>query len=78
MEKRREMSGGEGAGVHPASTEPFTAVASAVKPVGVIFGQAGTLARRLSVQRAATVGNKATMCQVVIRNTHKPQDSRDG
>jgi hypothetical protein len=71
------MSGDEGAGVRPASTEPFTAVTSAIKPLGVVFGQAGTLARRLSVQRAATVGNGTNMCQVIIRNTHKPQDSRD-
>jgi len=71
------MSGDEGAGVRPASTEPFTAVTSSFKPVGVVFGQAGTLARRLSIQRAATVGNRTNMCQVIIRNTHKPQDSRD-
>lgn len=70
------MSGDEGAGAHPASTEPFTAVTSDLKPISVVFGQAETLARRLSVQRAATVGNRANMCQVIIKNTHKPQDSR--
>ena len=77
MERRREISSDEGTRVHPAFTEPFTAVALAVKPVGVVFGQAGTLARRLSVQSAATVSNRTNMCQVIIRNTHKPQDSRD-
>ena len=71
------MSSDEGSGVHPISTEPFTAVTSDLKPVGVAFGQAGTLARCLSVQIAAKVGNRATACQVIIRNTHKPQDSQD-
>ena len=60
------MSGDEGSGVHSVSTESFTAVTSDVKPVGVAFGQARTLARHLSVQRAATVGNRATVCQVII------------
>src|SRR4051812_33776106 len=50
---------------------------SDLKPVGVIFGQAGTPARRFSVQRAAMVGNRTNMCQVILRNTHKPQDSQD-
>jgi hypothetical protein len=77
MERRREISDSKGTRVHPASTEPFTAVTSALKLVGVAFGQAGTLARRLFVQRAATVGNRTNMYRVIIRNTHKPQDSRD-
>jgi hypothetical protein len=51
MERRREISSDEGVRVHPAFTEPFTAVTLAVKPVGVVFGQAGTLARRLCPER---------------------------
>jgi hypothetical protein len=76
IERRKEMSGDEAAGVYPASTEPFTSVSPDLKAVGVVFGQAGTLSRRLSVQRAATVGNRTNMYQVIIRNTHKPQDSQ--
>jgi hypothetical protein len=76
MERRKELSGNDAAMICPAATEPFTSVSPDVKPVGVVFGQAGTLARRLSVQRAATVGNRTNVCQVIIRNTHKPQDSQ--
>lgn len=77
MERRREISGDDTAGVRPASTEPFTAVNSDLKPVGGAFGQAGTLTRRLSVQRAATVGTRINMRQVIIRNTHKPQETHN-
>jgi hypothetical protein len=77
MEKRREVSGGEDSGVHPISTEPFTAMTSDLKTVQVQCRQARTLARRLSVRGAAKVGNRATACQVIFRNTHKPQNSQD-
>ena len=77
MERRREGSGDETVGVRPESTDLFTSVTSDLKPVGIVFGQAGTLARRLSIQRAATVGTRPNMCQVIIRNTHKPQESHD-
>jgi hypothetical protein len=76
MGRRKDISGDETAGVSPAATQPFTSVIPDLKPVGVVFGQAGTLARRRSVQRAATVGNRTNVCQVIIRNTHKPQDSQ--
>ena len=77
MEKRREVSGGEDSGVHPISTEPFAAVTSDLKTVQVQRRQAVTLACRLSVQRAAKVGDRATACQLIFRNTHKPQNSQD-
>jgi hypothetical protein len=62
VERRREMSGDEGSRVHPISMEPFIAKTSDLKPVGVAFGEAGTLARRLSAQRAAKVDNRAIAC----------------
>lgn len=45
-----------------------------LKSVGAIYGRQGTLTRRLSVQRAATVGNRASISQVIIRNTHNPEE----
>ncbi|KAI9817228.1 MAG: hypothetical protein M1827_001341 [Pycnora praestabilis] len=45
-----------------------------LKPLGNIFGLPGTLTRRLSVQRAATVGPKSKICQVIVRNTHALKD----
>lgn len=44
----------------------------------MLYGpQASALSRHPSVQRAATVGNRANICQVIIRNTHNPQDLHD-
>ncbi|KAI9870394.1 MAG: hypothetical protein M1830_004299 [Pleopsidium flavum] len=46
-----------------------------LKSIGHIFGQPGTLARRISVQRAATVGPKTNISQVIIKNTHALRDN---
>ena len=48
-----------------------------LKPSGIVFCQAATLTRRLSIQRAATVGKQNSVCQVIIRNTHNVQDLHD-
>ena len=48
-----------------------------VKPLGPVFGQPGTLARRLSIQRAATVGSSVTVRQVIIKNTHALRDGTE-
>ncbi|ETN46879.1 uncharacterized protein HMPREF1541_01068 [Cyphellophora europaea CBS 101466] len=51
-----------------------SSVALDLRSVGVIYGRQGTLARRLSVQRAATVGSRTSISQVIIRNTHNPEE----
>ena len=48
-----------------------------LKPIGHVFGLPGTLARRISIQRAATVGARTNTCQVIIKNTHALQDNGD-
>ena len=46
-----------------------------LRSVGQVYSQqSSTLCRNPSVQRAATVGNRANICQVIIRNTHNPED----
>lgn len=40
-----------------------------VKSLGTIFGKPGTIARRLSIHRATTVGPKSSMAQVILKNT---------
>ncbi|KAK5442036.1 hypothetical protein LTS15_011083 [Exophiala xenobiotica] len=46
-----------------------------LRSIGMVYGQQiNTLTRHPSVQRAATVGNRANVCQVIIRNTHNAQD----
>ena len=47
------------------------------KPLGPVFGQPGTLARRLSIQRAATVGSSTNIRQVIIKNTHALRDGAE-
>lgn len=63
--------------LNTTSTGPPTIVISEFRSTGVAFGQAATLARQLSVQRAATVGNRTNVCQVIIKNTHKQQETQD-
>ncbi|KAL8783323.1 MAG: hypothetical protein Q9213_004698 [Squamulea squamosa] len=46
--------------------------------LGPVFGMPGTLTRRLSVQRAATVHARTNGAQVIIRNTAAAKDSKDG
>ena len=48
-----------------------------LKTLGRVFGHPGSLTRRLSIQRAATVGTRSNVCQVIIRNTHNPQNDND-
>ncbi|EHY60380.1 hypothetical protein HRR83_000140 [Exophiala dermatitidis] len=46
-----------------------------LRSTGAVYSvQAPDLSRNPSVQRAATVGNRASICQVIIRNTHNPHD----
>ena len=40
-----------------------------IKTLGFVFGQPGTLTRRQSIQRAATVNSRRSGHQVIIRNT---------
>lgn len=47
-----------------------------LNPLGPAFSQVG-LTRRISIQRAATVGSRIPICPVIIKNTHKPHDSQD-
>ncbi|KAI9794524.1 MAG: hypothetical protein M1835_006531 [Candelina submexicana] len=53
----------------------FSSMSLNVKPIAKVFGQPGTLARRISVQRATTVGPRSNLCQVIIRDTHTMRDN---
>ncbi|EXJ91089.1 hypothetical protein A1O1_04196 [Capronia coronata CBS 617.96] len=49
-----------------------------LRSTGSVYGpQASSLSRHPSVQRAATVGNRANISQVIIRNTHNLHDFHD-
>ena len=46
-----------------------------IKTLGFVFGQPGTLTRRQSIQRAATVNSRKSGHQVIIKNTNSPKES---
>ncbi|KAK0119222.1 hypothetical protein ONS95_008080 [Cadophora gregata] len=48
----------------------FTSLLIPVKPMGAVFGKPGTIARRISIHRATTVGSMSGLCQVIIKNTN--------
>ena len=62
---------------YPISPARYSALYLAIRPIGSILGQPGTLARRISIQRAATMGPRTNVCQVFIRNTHALRDIVD-
>ncbi|KAF2735714.1 hypothetical protein EJ04DRAFT_599438 [Polyplosphaeria fusca] len=47
----------------------FSSLALDIKSIGPVFGHANSLVRRMSVHRAATLGSRSTMTQVIIKNT---------
>ena len=56
-------------------TERFSILCLDIKPVGRVVGQPGSLVRQLSMQRAATVGSRPNLSQVIIKNTHSLRDT---
>ncbi|KAI1459067.1 Dbl homology domain-containing protein [Annulohypoxylon moriforme] len=46
-----------------------------IKSLGTIFGKPGTIARRLSIHRATTVGPKSPLYQVILKNTCTTKDT---
>lgn len=57
--------------------EMFSFLGLDVKSLGPVFGHADSLVRRMSVHRAATLGAKTHLTQVIIKNTQaqKPLDT---
>ncbi|KAL3424815.1 RSP [Phlyctema vagabunda] len=52
----------------------FTSLTLGIKPLGTVFGKPGTVARRISIHRATTVGPTSGLCQVIIKNTNAFKD----
>ncbi|KAI5866921.1 Dbl homology domain-containing protein [Durotheca rogersii] len=53
----------------------YSAVFLDMRSLGTIFGKPGTVARRLSIQRATTVGPRSPLCQVILKNTSVVKDT---
>ncbi|KAK4451643.1 hypothetical protein QBC34DRAFT_492910 [Podospora aff. communis PSN243] len=47
----------------------FSFLALNIKSLGTVFRKPGTIARRISIHRATTVGPKSPLCQVILKNT---------
>ncbi|KAF1988659.1 hypothetical protein K402DRAFT_402830 [Aulographum hederae CBS 113979] len=52
-----------------STNDLFTSLLLDMKAIGNVLGQPGSFARRMSIQRAATLGPKSTLHQVIIKNT---------
>ncbi|KAL8745654.1 MAG: hypothetical protein Q9190_002231 [Brigantiaea leucoxantha] len=58
-------------------TPVYSALTLNVKPYGYVFGSPGSLIRRLSLQRAATVCPRMSCYRIIIRNTNAIKDEND-
>ncbi|KAK1782108.1 hypothetical protein QBC45DRAFT_390014 [Copromyces sp. CBS 386.78] len=46
-----------------------------IKTLGAVFRKPGTIARKISIHRATTVGPKSPLCQVILKNTSVIKDA---
>ncbi|KAK3336497.1 hypothetical protein B0T19DRAFT_40459 [Cercophora scortea] len=58
-------------------TQPviFSSLSLNIKTLGTVFRKPGTIARRISIHRATTVGPKSPLCQVILKNTSVIKDA---
>ncbi len=61
----------------PALAPLFSTLSLDIRSQGYVFGLPGTLTRRISIQRAATVSPRTNICQVIIKNTNALRDYGD-
>ncbi|KAL8748963.1 MAG: hypothetical protein Q9184_007004 [Pyrenodesmia sp. 2 TL-2023] len=55
----------------------YTTLIIDAKPLCPVFGMFGSVSRRLSIQRAATVHSRTNVAQVIIRNTTAARETND-
>ena len=53
----------------PTMQDMYTSISLDLKSLGPVFGHANSVVRRMSVHRAATLGAKSNMSQIIIKNT---------
>lgn len=62
------------------SSPLYSVLCLSLRSLGNVFGLPGTLTRRISIQRTATVSPRTNVCQVIITNTtalKNPSDSNN-
>ena len=58
-------------------TSDSTFLAINLRSLGLIFGQPGSLARRMSLQQTEVLDTSRPGCEVIIRNTHSAREGQD-
>ncbi|KAK4681425.1 hypothetical protein QC764_107270 [Podospora pseudoanserina] len=53
----------------------FSSLSLDIKTLGTVFRKPGTIARRISIHRATTVGPRSPLCQVILKNTSVIKDA---
>ncbi|KAK0667567.1 hypothetical protein QBC41DRAFT_134499 [Cercophora samala] len=53
----------------------FSSLSLDIKTLGTVFRKPGTIARRISIHRATTVGPRSPLCQVILKNTSVVKDA---
>ncbi|KAB5563548.1 hypothetical protein GE09DRAFT_1220097 [Coniochaeta sp. 2T2.1] len=75
QEWRSRLSHSSGRDTQTVTQSMFDSLALPIKALGTVFGKQGTIARRISVHRATTVGPKTPLCQVILKNTSVVRDA---
>ncbi|TGJ80056.1 hypothetical protein E0Z10_g8712 [Xylaria hypoxylon] len=76
MEWRIRLSNATQSRPHEQSGPTFYSSNSLnIKSLGTVFRKPGSVARRLSIHRATTIGPKSPLCQVVLKNTSSVKDT---
>ncbi|KAK4147627.1 uncharacterized protein C8A04DRAFT_33791 [Dichotomopilus funicola] len=57
--------------------EYFNFLSLNIKALGTVFRKPGTMARKISVHRATTIGPKSPLCQVILKNTSAAKDTHN-
>ncbi|OLN82036.1 Phosphatidylinositol 3,4,5-trisphosphate-dependent Rac exchanger 1 protein [Colletotrichum chlorophyti] len=55
----------------------YSSMSLNIKSLGTMFRKPGTVARRISIHRATTVGPKSPLCQVILKNTSVTRDNSE-
>ncbi|TDZ74332.1 Phosphatidylinositol 3,4,5-trisphosphate-dependent Rac exchanger 1 protein [Colletotrichum trifolii] len=61
----------------PVDPSLYSSMSLPIRSLGTVFRKPGTVARRISIHRATTVGPKSPLCQVMLKNTTVLRDSSD-
>ncbi|KAL0939286.1 rho guanyl nucleotide exchange factor [Colletotrichum truncatum] len=55
----------------------YSSMSLSIRSLGTVFRKPGTVARRISIHRATTVGPKSPLCQVILKNTSVLRDNSE-